>query len=142
MNAWTTTFNTTNSFIADDIVWAIYVDAADIKWIGTDNGLNAYREDTIVLTLETPRQSNITHEVYPNPVSGVVFFSFELPNAAFVELDLLNGAGQYMTNMVGEQMPAGRNHVQSDISQLPPGLYFSRLRVGESIHIRKLLIMR
>ncbi|MCG3118262.1 MAG: hypothetical protein ALAOOOJD_00430 [bacterium] len=91
---------------------------------------------------------------YPNPVwSGAAFLAqgggnpttfivYSLPQPSHVELKVYDVLGHEVRMLVNDQKPAGRHRVQFNGEGLPAGLYFYRLRAGEFVTTRKMLIVR
>lgn len=91
---------------------------------------------------------------YPNPVwsraaslapSGgnpTTFLVYSLPQPSHVELKVYDVLGHEVRILVNEQKPAGVFRVPFDGRGLPAGLYFYRLRAGEFVATRKMLIVR
>jgi len=63
---------------------------------------------------------------FPNPFNASTTISFELHEPSWVNLQIYNIAGQKVTTLVDELMPAGNSRVLFDGINLPSGLYFYR----------------
>lgn len=77
---------------------------------------------------------------YPNPFSERVTIGYSLPKAVVTQgalLDIYNSQGARVSSM---DLPAQPGEGSWEwVSQQAPGVYFSRLRVGDQIVIRKLI---
>lgn len=81
-------------------------------------------------------------EVFPNPVQNQVNFRFELPSTQPVRLMLYNQLGQAAAVVANKEMGAGAQQLTYDVSQLPRGVYFYRLEIGQRFASGRLLLNR
>lgn len=79
---------------------------------------------------------------YPNPAKELVTITFVMNNNAHVQLDLLDSKGNAVHNVLNEQREAGKQEVQTNVGDLPAGLYFLQLKTGFVKETQKLLIVR
>ncbi|MEW6755941.1 MAG: FlgD immunoglobulin-like domain containing protein [Candidatus Latescibacterota bacterium] len=84
---------------------------------------------------------------YPNPFNSGTTIEFDLPEATLVELAVYNLAGQQVATLVRGQRPAGAHRVswdgRSDTGRpLATGVCLYRLRAGERVENRRLLLLR
>ena len=84
---------------------------------------------------------------FPNPFNSDTVFRFELPQSGAVELTVFNIAGQQVATLVQGQREAGSYTLRWDGRDeggkgLASGVYLYRLRAGEQVETRKLLILR
>ncbi len=78
----------------------------------------------------------------PNPARAAATIDFTTPAAAHVTLRVFDLAGREVAAPFDGALPAGPHRVRADVSQLPAGTYFYRLRVGNRALERKLLLVR
>ncbi len=84
---------------------------------------------------------------YPNPFNSGTAIGFALPAAAEVELSVHDLLGQQVATLIQGRRPAGaytalwdgRHQSGQDLAS---GLYFYRLRAGQQVQTRKLLLLR
>jgi hypothetical protein len=84
---------------------------------------------------------------YPNPFNAETVIGYGLPHEAHVELAVYNILGQRARTLVNRIQSAGSHQIRWDGTDdsgrpLASGLYFYRMRVGESIRTRKTVLMR
>jgi len=84
---------------------------------------------------------------YPNPFNPVTTISFSLPSATDVTLDIYNIMGQKITTLVNGPMEAGEYQIQWDGKidggqSTATGVYFYRLRAGEFLDTKKMLLLK
>lgn len=81
-------------------------------------------------------------EAYPNPASSEVTIAFRLPESAAVELLVLDLSGRAVRHVLSGDYAPGPYRVRVHLQDLAPGVYLYRLRVGRSIAIRALQVVR
>ncbi|MCS6966098.1 MAG: DUF1501 domain-containing protein [Candidatus Kapabacteria bacterium] len=81
-------------------------------------------------------------EAHPNPASQEAMIAFTLPEAAAVELALLDLQGRFVSCILSGDYSAGSYRVPVRLAELPSGLYIYRLRVGRRTVLRALEVVR
>jgi hypothetical protein len=79
---------------------------------------------------------------YPNPFNPSTTIKYELPRASQVTLTVYDILGREVSVLVNEKKGVGVHEVKFDGSGLSSGVYFYRLRDGDFIQTRKLLLLR
>ncbi len=79
---------------------------------------------------------------YPNPFNPVTTIEFALPKANAVKLTIFNILGQTVDVLVDREMPAGYHRVDWNASQYASGVYFYRIKAGEFLETRKMLLLK
>ena len=84
---------------------------------------------------------------YPNPFNGGTVIDLTLPAAGDVELAVYNMAGQKVATLIDGPRSEGAYTVQWDGRDdggraLASGMYMYRLRAGDWVEARKLLLLR
>ena len=69
---------------------------------------------------------------YPNPFNPSTSISYSLPNAANVSLRVFSSLGQLVATLVDERKESGFYQATWNASNLPSGIYFYQLRVGDA----------
>ena len=82
------------------------------------------------------------HANYPNPFNPSTNISFGLPEDAHVSLKVYNLIGEEIATLINERRAAGTHTVVFDAANLPSGVYFSVLKVGEARLVRRLVLMK
>jgi len=95
-----------------------------------------------------------THElltIHPNPFNPTTTISFELRVASYVELSVYDVAGRDVGATISgrpgqAQRPAptqlGHHTITFDGSELSSGIYFVRLKVGETMQMKKMVLIK
>jgi hypothetical protein len=80
---------------------------------------------------------------YPNPFNPSTQIQFTVPENGHVTLKVYNMVGQEVATLFNQVAEAGRiQQVSFDASQLPTGMYFSRLEYGNQQVVRKMLFVK
>jgi hypothetical protein len=79
---------------------------------------------------------------YPNPFNPTTTIRFGLPVAANVSLTIFNPLGQEVAQLVNGQLDAGYHSVEFSAEGLASGVYFYRIRTGDSFQTRNLVLLR
>ncbi len=101
---------------------------------------------TSVNDLSTP-PSDMHVRLYPNPFNLDTKIEFDLPVAANVEIQVFNVLGQKIKTLVNRDFTVGSHHVVWDGTDqqsriVNSGAYLFRIKAGESITIKKGLIIK
>ncbi|MFW9770248.1 MAG: FlgD immunoglobulin-like domain containing protein, partial [Candidatus Thorarchaeota archaeon] len=84
---------------------------------------------------------------YPNPFNPQTTFGFVLPARSDVAAEVINLLGQRVRTLFERSMPAGRHTVTWDGlddtgNPVASGVYFYRVRAGERVAARKMLLLK
>ena len=82
------------------------------------------------------------HQNYPNPFNPSTTINFQLSVAGHVSLTVYDAIGREVALLVNETKDAGRYVATFDASHLSSGPYFYRLRSGNTIEIKKMLLLQ
>lgn len=78
-------------------------------------------------------------EVSPNPANDAVNVSFNFKGSGNGELNVVNALGQVLVNK-NLALTEGKNNVSLNVSELPQGVYFVRIKNGEAITTKRLVV--
>jgi hypothetical protein len=90
----------------------------------------------------------VLHQNYPNPLNPTTLIRYDLPEASHVSLTIYNLRGEEIQSLVkSEFRPAGIYTVPwngKDIADnpVPSGIYLYKLQAGESIMVRRMVLMK
>lgn len=84
---------------------------------------------------------------YPNPFNPSTTIEFQLPLAAAVTLDIYDNIGRYVTTPYRASLPGGHHKYIWDATDtngnpVSSGIYYYRLRSGDFVLTRKMLLAR
>jgi hypothetical protein len=76
----------------------------------------------------------------PNPFSSTTSISFYLPEEDEVTFEFFNSNIETVKKLEDIEYPPGKNEIIFDAENLPPGIYFYRLKVGKLVDVKKMII--
>jgi N-acetylmuramoyl-L-alanine amidase len=79
---------------------------------------------------------------FPNPFNPSTTFEFRMSSSEFVSLKVFDVLGRDVATLVNEMRPAGLYRIRWDASLLPSGVYFYRLRAGDFVQTKKLVLAK
>ncbi len=110
--------------------------------------LNWYPEEkaqwTDIETENTPLEYKFTlYQNYPNPFNPSTVIKFSIKEQSNVSLDVFNTLGQKVATLINKELSAGNYKYTFDGSKLSSGVYFYRLKSGNSfVQIKKMLLLK
>jgi murein tripeptide amidase MpaA len=90
---------------------------------------------------DLPRQVSLSQN-FPNPFNPSTTIRYSLPNKSAVQLTVFSTLGQQVTVLQNGEQEAGYHEVKFDGSGLSSGVYFYRLRAGNFVESKRLLLLR
>lgn len=82
------------------------------------------------------------YQNYPNPFNPVTVIRYDIAGMEEVDLTIYNILGQKIRTLVDEIKQPGRYEVKFDASSLPSGIYIYRIKTGEYINSKKMLLIK
>ncbi len=79
---------------------------------------------------------------YPNPFNSITNIQYQLPAASEVLLTIYNIRGQEVLRLVESDQPAGYHQITWNAANVASGMYFYRLRAGNFVQTRKMILLR
>ena len=76
----------------------------------------------------------ILYQNYPNPFNPTTQFSFGIPEAGHVTLEIFDILGRKIETVVDEQLNAGNYTYTWNATKIASGIYFYRLKTDEFCH--------
>jgi hypothetical protein len=93
-----------------------------------------------------PREFSLSQN-YPNPFNPSTEIKFALPQASNVNLEIYNILGRRVTTLINDQLDAGYhtvkwNSTDSEGREVATGVYLYRLKAGDFIKSKKMLLLK
>jgi len=82
------------------------------------------------------------HQNYPNPFNPTTTISFDVPVASDISIAVYDLLGRQVRTLVNASQSAGRHQVTFDASGLTSGLYIVRMRTGDRVFERSVVLMK
>jgi hypothetical protein len=79
---------------------------------------------------------------YPNPFNPSTTIVYDLPTRGMVRLEVCDPLGRTVAVPVNEIRSPGRHSVVFDATGLASGVYLYRLRTGEHMTVRSMVLVR
>ncbi len=79
---------------------------------------------------------------FPNPFNPNTEIQFSLPRKSHVTLTIFDLLGRQVATLVSEELSAGSYSTRWDAAGFPSGVYLYRLRAGDFVETKKLLLLR
>jgi hypothetical protein len=93
------------------------------------------------LDLPTPKEFYLANN-YPNPFNPTTNIRFAIPVSGKVKLVVYNLIGQVVATLLDEYIPAGNHLVKFDAKDLPSGMYIYKLKSGDTVMSKKLMVLK
>ena len=87
-------------------------------------------------------QDFVLEQNYPNPFNPATTIGYHLPQAGRVTLSVFDLLGREIAVLESGFKTAGRHTVRFDGENLPSGVYFYRLRAGESLSQKRMILVK
>jgi len=104
------------------------------------NGRFEYSNE-VEVTVSGPKTFNLAQN-YPNPFNPTTNISFSVPQSGKVKLAVYNMIGQEVAVLVNGVVSEGSHVVEFNAKSLPSGAYFYKLESGNSVSIKKMLLLK
>jgi hypothetical protein len=79
---------------------------------------------------------------YPNPFNPTTVISYQLPVASEVSLKVYDVLGKEVMTLVNGRQAAGAYNYTLNASNLSSGVYFYRLRAGNFVSTKKMMLVK
>ncbi len=114
---------------------------SDSFWVNGDGhpvsvGIDKYEQSEMI------PKGFILYQNYPNPFNMETEISYDLPKASYVRLEVYNILGQNVISLVDGKQKAGYKTAKWDASSLSSGTYFYKLKAGDFVQTRKMVLLQ
>lgn len=79
---------------------------------------------------------------YPNPFNPETIIKYQLNKDGFISLKVFDIIGGEVATIINHFQPTGNYEISFDGSELTSGLYFYKLKSGNNIKIKKMLLLK
>ena len=79
---------------------------------------------------------------YPNPFNPTTTITYSIPIESLVTIKIYSTLGEEVKELVNETQSIGSYEVTFDATSLPSGTYFYRLQAGNTVQLKKMLLMK
>ena len=79
---------------------------------------------------------------YPNPFNPTTKIKYSVPFDGFVSVAVFNILGKKVANILGSVQKAGNYELTFDATNLASGMYIYRMKAGDFVSIKKMMILK
>ena len=79
---------------------------------------------------------------YPNPFNPSTTIKYQIPELSFVTVKVYDVLGNEVATLVNEELTAGDYEIEFNGEELTSGIYFYRLKAGNFIQTKKMLLIK
>ncbi|CUS96634.1 SBBP repeat-containing protein [Candidatus Kryptobacter tengchongensis] len=90
---------------------------------------------------ELPKSFKL-YQNYPNPFNPVTTIEFDIAKEADVSLEIFNLKGERVFELVRGKLEIGSYSVVVDFKDMPSGTYYYRLRAGDFVDVKKMVLVK
>ena len=126
-------FTALETVVSDDFVAAPFVGAGEFA-LGQASPVSTTDGEPGV-------QRVALHPNYPNPFRRTTTIAFDLPSPESIDLVVFDVLGREVRRLASGHHAAGSHEVLIDTDALPSGLYLYRLRVGNEVLTRQMMVV-
>ena len=88
-----------------------------------------------------PKLFNL-YQNYPNPFNPSTIIKYSIPTEGFITLKIFDILGREVETLVNQNQKPGSYEIKWNTSNQSSGIYFYRIRVGEFIETKKMILLR
>uniref|UniRef100_A0A832DGB3 T9SS type A sorting domain-containing protein n=1 Tax=Ignavibacterium album TaxID=591197 RepID=A0A832DGB3_9BACT len=101
---------------------------------------NQQLSETVTLEILKETGDYTLYQNIPNPFSETTSISFYLPKEEFVEIEIYDVRLNPLGTITQKIFPAGKNTVTFDAKRLTPGVYFYKMKAGDFVAVKKMVV--
>ncbi|MGB0881467.1 MAG: Omp28-related outer membrane protein [Vicingaceae bacterium] len=106
----------------------------------TDNDGEKFVFDHTVSVDEISDENGIS--IFPNPTANVSTINLNLTETKSVKMEVINSVGSVVGNNAAKTMNPGNHKITFDGSDLPSGIYFVQISLGEEVITKKVSLIK
>ena len=82
------------------------------------------------------------YQNYPNPFNPATTIKFDIMKAAFVKMEIYDGLGRKIDELVNERLQPGSYSVEWNASNKPSGIYYYRISTADFTKTMKMTLVK
>ncbi|MEK7249829.1 MAG: T9SS type A sorting domain-containing protein, partial [Bacteroidota bacterium] len=127
------------TFSKERFPWPMY---GHDRWHTSQYGFDP---DTVLVSVNEKQQLPSRFQLqqnFPNPFNPATTINFDLPEPSYVSLAIYDLLGRKVVELENGIREAGRYKIQFDASKLASGVYLYRIKAGNFVETRKLVLLK
>jgi hypothetical protein len=90
---------------------------------------------------EIPKTFNLSQN-YPNPFNPSTKIKYQLPKQTFVQINIYDALGKYVTTLVSTEQQAGSYEVEFNGDEYSSGIYIYKIKADEFVEFKKMVLIK
>ena len=127
-------------FDTGGLALGVYVTGNYVYVADGDDGLYILRNDLI--TREDMESHYLLYQNYPNPFNSVTTIRFRIPFSEHVTLKVFDMIGREVETLIDKRYIPGEHEIEWSVSYHASGVYIYRLRAGDFVETKKLILLQ
>ncbi len=132
-------------------IWSYGIDkAADYNYDGNDEVFSLTGGMLHIGSIQTTSvesepsipQAQLLVQSYPNPFNAQTTIRYRLPKSSNVSIDIFDITGRKIETLQSGRQPAGNRSVVWNAEDCPSGVYFYRLKAGETTQTQRCILLK
>lgn len=123
----------------------IYFPYADLGWAVGNNAdvISTYHGGVLVNNISTQVPDGYkVYQNYPNPFNPSTTIKFDILNSDFVKMEVFDGLGRKLDDLVNERLQPGSYTVEWNASSRPSGIYYYRISTADFTKTMKMTLVK
>ncbi|MCG6960998.1 T9SS type A sorting domain-containing protein, partial [bacterium BMS3Abin03] len=96
---------------------------------------------TVEISIVLPNKIELKQN-FPNPFNPTTRIQYSIASKQFVSLKVYDSLGKEVKILVNEEKPAGTYEANFSSKNLPSGTYFYKIKAGEFVQTKKMVLLR
>ena len=106
-----------------------------------DNDGSYKYSKTVEISIVLPNKIELKQN-FPNPFNPTTRIQYSIASKQFVSLKVYDSLGKEVKILVNEEKPAGTYEANFSSKNLPSGTYFYKIKAGEFVQTKKMVLLR
>jgi hypothetical protein len=124
--------------VVDSLIYVADEFSLEILRLSRSVGVSEERVSALQIRASKPRLL----QNRPNPFSTETLIRYEIPIMSSVRLDVYDTSGRLVERLVKKAQGPGIHEANWNAKDLPAGIYFCRLDVGDETDTRKMTLLK
>jgi hypothetical protein len=144
------TLGKNDSYAGQEVFSPAFIDINNdghIEMITTTQIIGRSATPVAIKSLPLSKQSNVSLQSYPNPISSIAKIDYNVPKAGVVNISIFDASGRLVRRLVEERKSAGNftatwNGKGDNGEALASGEYYYDVKIGDVGAMKKVILMK